>query len=152
MKINLLKKLTIPAFALIVLVACNEDPNEVVIDSSLPQGTFEADATGSFVEQNDTGSAGMAALGTDSEGTQFLMFGSDFMTNLGTGTVTIYLSTTETFTPNPGSGNPDLFLVGAVKSNGEQYFKLEPAAESKFDHVILWCGSAGIPFGYAELQ
>jgi len=138
----------------VLLVSCGgeDDPDPVVIDSSMPQGTYTAAISGTFVEQNDTGSAGTAELGVDSEGTQFLHFGTDFTTNLGTGTVTLYLSTSETYKADPGNGNPDLFLIGAVKSNGEQYFKLDPAAASKFTYVILWCGSANIPFGYAELQ
>lgn len=53
---------------------------------------------------------------------------------------------------DPGNGNPDLLLIGPVKKAGENYFKIEPAAASKFTYVILWCGSASIPFGYAELN
>jgi hypothetical protein len=138
--------------ALFSFVACESDPEEVIIDSSQPQGTFTPVEMGTFVEQNMTGSAGTAALGTDEEGTEFLRFGSDFMTNLGTGTVTVYLSTSQDFMADPGNGNPDLRLVGPVRSNGENFFKLDPAAESKFTHVILWCGSANIPFGYAALN
>jgi hypothetical protein len=143
------------ALSMVAFTACQEDapdPVEIVIDSSQPQGTFTAQRSGTFVEQNGTGSAGAAQIGTDSTGTQFLRFGDDFMTNLGTGTVTIYLSTSDTFTADPGSGNPDLRLVGPVADNGEAYFKLMPTAEARFSHVILWCGTANIPFGNAALN
>ncbi len=141
------------AVLLFFTTSCGEDEPEIQeIDTSMPSGSFTADISGTFVAQNDTGSKGMAELGTDEDGTQFLHFGSDFETVLATGTVTIYLSTSDTFTADPGNGNPDLFLVGVVKANGEQYFKLDPGAASKFDNVILWCGSASIPFGYAALQ
>ncbi|MEL7339673.1 MAG: DM13 domain-containing protein [Bacteroidota bacterium] len=138
------------AVVLMTLVACQ--PEEVIIDQSLPQGTFAAAKTGTITEQNGTGSTGVVELGTDSESTQFLRFGDDFVTNLATGTVTVYLSTSDEFVADPMNGNPDLFLVGAVKSNGENFFKIAPQADSKFTHVILWCGSANIPFGFAALQ
>lgn len=141
------------ALYLVVLsmFACTKE-QEVVIDSSMPQGDFSVALSGSFVEQNGTGSTGTAELGIDSKGTEFLKFDSDFNTNLGTGTVTVYLSTSMDYVADPGSGNPDLYLVGPVKTAGINYFKLDPAADSKFTYVILWCGSASIPFGYAALN
>lgn len=149
----MIRKLSIFVFVMALFVACDDDDTmEVVIDSSLPQGQFTSDRSGTFVEQNGTGSTGTAELGTDSEGTQFLHFGSNFNTNLATGTVTVYLSTSDTYMADPANGNPDLLLIGPVKNAGENYFKIDPAAESKFTHVILWCGSASIPFGYAQLM
>lgn len=149
----MLKKLSFFVLVLTLFAACSDDdPTEVVIDSSLPQGQFTSMKSGTFMEQNSTGSTGTAELGTDSEGTQFLHFGSNFNTNLATGTVTVYLSTSDTYMADPGNGNPDLLLIGPVKKAGENYFKIDPAADSKFTHVILWCGSASIPFGYAELN
>ncbi|UII34155.1 DM13 domain-containing protein [Fulvivirga ulvae] len=149
----MLKKFGIVIMSLAVFMACgDDDTEEVLIDTSMPQGAFTATTDGTFVEQNDTGSTGTAELGTDENGTQFLRFGSDFSTTLATGTVTVYLSTSSEYKADPGSGNPDLRLIGPVSSTGENFFKLEPAAASKFTHVILWCGSANIPFGYAELN
>lgn len=140
-------------FLSVALVACDDDDdNTVTVDSSLPDGNFTAQRGGSFVEQNATGSKGMAQLGTDSKGIQFLRFGSDFTTTFATGTVTVYLSTSDTFKPNPGAGNPDLQLIGPVRKAGENFLKVEPLAAAKFTHVILWCGSANIPFGFAELK
>ncbi|MEM6345411.1 MAG: DM13 domain-containing protein [Bacteroidota bacterium] len=138
-------------FVLLAFTACQE-PEPVIIDSSLPQGTFTAQLTGSFVEQNGTGSTGTAEIGSDTENGQFLRFGDDFVTNLATGTVTVYLSTSQDFVADPMNGNPELQLVGAVNSNGETFFKFDAAPAAKFTHVILWCGSANIPFGYAALQ
>ncbi len=134
------------------LAACNDDESIVTIDSARPDGTFASMKSGSFVEQNGTGSKGMVELGNDSGGVQFLRFGSDFNTNLGTGTVTVYLSTSKDFNADPANGNPDLRLIGVVNKAGEMFFKMEPAAAAKFTHVILWCGSANIPFGYAAIN
>ncbi|MBL6447506.1 DM13 domain-containing protein [Fulvivirga sp. 29W222] len=149
----MLKKLGILIIPITLCIACsNDDTEEILIDTSMPQGSFTTAKNGIFVEQNDTGSTGTAQLGTDENGIQFLHFAADFSTNLATGTVTVYLSTSSEYKADPSSGNPDLRLIGPVSSTGENYFMLDPAAASKFTHVILWCGSANIPFGYAELN
>jgi hypothetical protein len=140
------------AFSMLALAACSKDEKTVTVDSSQPEGTFTAGRTGSFTAQNGTPTMGTAELGTDSKGVPFLRFGSNFTTQLATGTVTVYLSTSASFVANPGAGNPDLRLVGTVGKNGEMYFKLTNAVPSNFTHVILWCGSANIPFGNARLQ
>ena len=137
--------------ASLAFTACEKE-KEVIVDPTLPQGAFTAARSGVFVEQNGTGSKGAAQLGADADGTQFLKFGSDFSTTFATGTVTVYFSTSMTFSPDPANGNPDLRLVGPVSKAGENYFRLDPDVASKFTHVILWCGSANIPFGYAPLQ
>ncbi len=131
--------------------SCSKD-NTITIDSSKPTGTFTASKTGTLVAQNATPTAGMAQLGTDSKGVQFLKFGTDFTTEFGTGTVSVYLSTSMNFVASPGTGNPDLKLVGPVIKAGENYFKIDPAAAAKFTYVILWCGTANIPFGNAKLN
>ncbi|NJL75872.1 MAG: DM13 domain-containing protein [Saprospiraceae bacterium] len=133
-------------------VACDEDDEAQVIDSSLPSGNFSVQRTGVFTAQNGTPTAGRAELGTDGSNTTFLRFGTDFTTQLATGTVTVYLSTSQNFVADPGNGNPNLKLIGIVNKNGETFFRLDSAIESKFTHVILWCGSANIPFGFAPLQ
>lgn len=132
------------------LSSCNEET--ITVDTSLPQGTFSVDRSGTFVDQNAAGSTGTASLGTDEEGTQFLKLSSDFMTAVGTGTVTVYFSTSMDYVASPETGNPDLRLIGFVQENGEHYFKVDPVLESGFTHVILWCGSASVPFGYAALN
>ena len=132
--------------------SCTKDAVEVIVDTSLPQGTFTSAKSGSIVEQNGTASKGAVTLGTDAKGTQFVKFGSDFSTVLATGTVTVYLSTSDMFKASPSTGNPDLRLIGQVSKNGEQYFKLDPKADAKFSHIILWCGTAAIPFGHSKLN
>jgi len=151
MKFNALVIALFSISSLAMLSSCEKEV-EVIVDSSKPQGTFSATKNGTFVDQNSKGSKGVASLGTDEQGTQFLKFGSDFSTTFATGTVTVYLSTSQTFVPDAGNGNPNLRLVGVVSVGGENYFKLSPSAAAKFTHVILWCGSASVPFGYAPLQ
>ena len=137
--------------SLTIFTSCEKEV-EVIVDPTIPQGVFTVAKSGTFVEQNATGSKGAAQLGTDEKGVQFIKFGSDFSTSFATGTVTVYLSTTMNFSPDPGNGNPLLRLIGPVSKAGENYFRLTPSADAKFTHVILWCGSANVPFGYAKLQ
>ncbi|PHN06900.1 DM13 domain-containing protein [Flavilitoribacter nigricans] len=136
----------------VTFTACEKDGDTQIIDSSQPVGAFMTDRSGDFIAQNGTPTTGMAAVGTDEDGNTFLRFNNEFTTELGTGTVSVYLSTSDEFKPDPGNGNPDLRLIGAVSQNGENYFRVSSSVASQFSHVILWCGSANIPFGYAPLQ
>ncbi|MEQ8927274.1 MAG: DM13 domain-containing protein [Fulvivirga sp.] len=149
-----MKKLAVFFLALsVAFVGCSDDDSETItIDSSQPTGNLTVQQTGSFVAEGGTNSSGTVDIGTDTQGVQFLRLGSDFETAVATGTVAVYLSTSVVYTPDPMNGNPDLRLVGSVNENGEAFFKLEPTAESKFTHVILWCTSVGVQFGNAELN
>ncbi|PZV87209.1 electron transfer DM13 [Algoriphagus aquaeductus] len=142
-------------FLLLIIgfVSCSGEETPEVIDPTLPNGSLTIQRSGNFVDQNGAGSTGTASIGIDSQGTSFLAFNSVFRTALATGTVTVYLSTSGTFNPDPGNGNPNLLLVGPVRNPGENFFRIPSDADlAKFTHVILWCGSVGIPFGNARLQ
>ena len=151
MKFNALMIALLSLTSIALFSACEKEV-EVIVDPTKPQGAFTVSKSGTFTEQNATGSKGAAQLGTDAEGVQFLKFGSDFNTKFTTGTVTVYLSTSMTFTADPANGNPALRQVGPVSVAGENFFRLDPAAGANLTHVILWCGSANIPFGFAHLQ
>ncbi|QSE98273.1 DM13 domain-containing protein [Fulvivirga lutea] len=137
----------------VVFLSCSDDDGETVtIDSSQPTGNLSVQQSGSFVAEGGTNSSGTVDIGIDTQGTQFLRLGSNFETAVGTGTVAVYLSTSAVYTPDPMNGNPNLRLVGSVNENGQAFFKLDPVAEAKFTHVILWCTSVGVQFGNAELN
>ncbi len=137
--------------ALGAMVSCTKTET-VTVDTALPNGTFAAKLSGALTAQNGTPTKGTASIGTDGKSANWVKLGSDFTTELGTGTATLYLSTSATYKASPGTGNPDLKLVGVVAKNGEQYFKLSAAPEAKFSYVIVWCGSAAVPFGNAMLK
>jgi hypothetical protein len=139
--------------AFLGLVSCSEDPDPITIDSTKPAGALNVLRSGSFVDQNAAGSMGTAGLGTDTQGKEFLQFNQAFNTALATGTVTVFLSTSATFMADPANGNPNLLALGPVRSAGENFFAI-PTGQSttKYTHVILWCGSVGVPFGNARLQ
>ena len=147
------KVLIIFYVAFLGLVSCADDKDPVTIDPTRPTGTFSVARSGMFMDQNSAGSMGTAAIGTDAEGKEFLQFSSDFTTALATGTVTVYLSTSDTFMADPANGNPNLLIVGPVRMAGENFFSIPSGVNtSKYTHVLLWCGSVGIPFGNAPLQ
>ncbi len=133
-------------------MSCEKEETPEPIDTSLPTGMLNVQKSGDFVAQNGTPTMGTAAIGLDEDGDNFLRFNNGFATELATGTVSVYFSTSENFVADPANGNPDLRVVGAVSKNGDNFFKLDGPVDSKFTHVILWCGSASIPFGYAPLQ
>lgn len=139
--------------AFLGLVSCADDNDPITIDPTHPTGALNVARSGSFTDQNAAGSMGVAGLGTDTQGKEFLQFSSNFNTALATGTVTVYLSTSATFMADPGNGNPNLLVLGPVRMAGENFFAIPTGASTaKYTHVLLWCGSVGIPFGNARLQ
>ncbi|WP_400072509.1 hypothetical protein [Zobellia russellii] len=158
--------LALVAFAMTAfVVSCSDDDVETVtvtetvtetetveVDSSMPIGDLTVTRSGNLTAESGTPTQGLVELGADTESTNFVHFDDDFMTELGTGTVGIFFSTSETFTADPANGNPDLMLIGNVQGNGEMYIKLDAAPEDKYTHIILWCATANIPFGNVQLQ
>ncbi|MEQ9168312.1 MAG: DM13 domain-containing protein [Fulvivirga sp.] len=155
----MLRKLSIILLSAAFVMGCSDDDDPVVIDPTQPSGTFRASASGSFVDQSMAGTTGSVSIGTDSDGVQFLQYSSDFSTNLNTGTVSVYLTSSmvndaDEFAAlaSPGTGNPDLKLVGPLSGTGMSFQKLNSAATANQKFVLLWCGSVGVPFGSAELN
>ncbi len=111
-----------------------------------PVGAFTAQRTGSLVAQSGTPTKGVAQLGVDTKGTSFLKLGSDFTSDYHTGAVTLYMSKGATYAAST------VQLISGVNKNGEQYLKLSAAVSNDFTHLIVWCGSAKIPFGNGELK
>ena len=146
-----MKKLfSVMALALL-FASCKKSTETITVDSSNPVGAFTASKRGNLTAQNGTPTTGIIQLGTDTQGTTFLHLGSNFRTELGTGTATVYLSTSATYMANPGAGNPTLKLIGVVAANGEKYYKITGTVPANFTYVIIWCGSASIPFGNGQL-
>ena len=141
--------LFIALISIIGLASCKKDnttPTATTTTSDQPVGAFTAQRTGSLVAQSGTPTQGTAQLGTDTKGTSFLKLGSNFKSDYHTGTVTLYASKGATYAAST------VQLISAVGKDGEQYFKLSAALSSDFTHLIVWCGSAKIPFGNAELK
>lgn len=135
---------------LFILPACKKD--DPINDSPQPKGDFTVERSGTFTAEGGTPTAGTVEYGKDEDDVYFIHLGSDFTTDQATGTLGLYFSTSSVFTSDPGNGNPDLMALGTITSNGEQYIMLDEAVSSSFTHIILWCNTAGVPFGNAALQ
>lgn len=149
---NLLFLLMLSASLAFITTACEDDDETTIINEGRPTGNFSIQRSGVLVAQNGTPTQGDVEIGTDDDGEQFVRFGSNFRTELATGTVTIYLSKGQTIQFDPANGNPSIRAIGIVVDNGEDFFRVEKPVGNDFTHVVLWCASAGIPFGYALLQ
>lgn len=153
-----MKRIIITMLALVAIsittVSCSKETEtvEVAVDTAIPVGAFTVSKMGTLTAQNGTPTKGKIEIGTDSQNTTFVHLGSDFTTEQGTGTATVYLSKTATFTASPGTGNPDLKLIGIITKNGEAYYKVNGTIPAGLNYVIIWCGSANIPFGNGLLN
>jgi hypothetical protein len=153
-----LQKIIFPALLLLTLAACQKeemstmpDPVTPVTPSNpaLPSGAFASARSGVFQKQNGYNAEGTAQLGTDAVNAQWLRLAPDFNASLSTGAVTVYLSKNQNLT----LGAADSFRrVDLVKTPGEHFYKIEPAVGADFKFAILWCASAGVQFGNAELK
>ena len=141
--------LFIALLSIIGLTNCKEDavtPTTTPAATDQPVGAFTAQRSGSLVAQSGTPTKGTMQMGTDTKGTPFFKLGTDFKSDYHTGTVTLYASKGAVYAAST------VQLISAVGKDGEQYFKLSAALSSDYTHLIVWCGSAKIPFGNAELK
>ncbi len=135
-------------------MACQKDdlasPDPVTPgNSTMPVGVFSVSRSGVFQKQNGYNAEGTAQIGTDDAGNQWLRLAPDFNATLSTGAVTVYLSQNQNLMLNtPGSFR----RLNLVTKPGEHFYKLDPAAGADFKFAILWCASAGVQFGNAEIM
>lgn len=136
---------------LLVFAACQKEENapDDSSNSTMPTGAFTAARSGIFQKQNGYNAEGAAQLGTDEAGVQWLRFAPDFNASLSTGAVTVYLSKNQNLALN-SSGS--FQRVELVTTPGEHFFKIDPAVGGDFKFAILWCASASVQFGNAELK
>lgn len=137
----------------ILLVACGEsteeNPTPAPDDTEVVTGTVQVLRAGTLTAQSSTNTVGNVSIVKDSAGKHFLQLSNSFTTKFSTGTVTVYLSTSQTLALNsPGNFQ----LVSIVGKPGEQFFALPGLPDAKFTHGIIWCGAAAIPFGWAKLE
>jgi hypothetical protein len=149
-------KLILPLIALIITASCDSgsmnDSDQMVVKPADPvavTGPITVLRTGSLTAQSSTSTKGMVQLVTDKDGKYYIRLTEDFTTKFTTGTVTVYLSTSDKLQLSVA----DSFqLVAIVGKAGEHFFPLSGTPNSKFTHGIIWCGAAAIPFGFAPLN
>lgn len=145
-------KIIFGASLFLSLLACKKDdasPTTPPDGADKLVGAFAAARSGNFQKQNGYNAEGTAQIGADEAGSQWLRLGPDFDASLSTGAVTIYLSQNQNLSLNaPGS----FLRVDLVTVAGEHFYKIEPAVTADFKFAVLWCASAGVQFGNAEMQ
>lgn len=144
-------KIIAPIFFLLAFSNCQKEDAETPdpANPGQPTGIFSSARSGIFQEQNGYNAEGTAQLGSDETNVQWLRLAPDFNASLSTGAVTVYLSKNQ----NLSLGTSDTFRrLDLVKTAGEHYYKLDPPVGNEFKFAILWCASAGVQFGNAELK
>jgi len=138
-------------FLLLTFSACQKDENTTPAPSgpNLITGAFSATRSGVFQEQNGYQAEGTAQIGIDGANVQWLRLASDFNTTLSTGAVTVYLSQNKSLNLGAAGTFRRLALVTVP---GEHFYKIDPAVGTDFKFAILWCASASVQFGNAELK
>lgn len=149
---NTIKTFLFAAVSMLIITSCQES------DDMRPQGTqntndmvgnFEVLRGGTLTAQSSTNTNGMIQIVKSDNGDHFVRLSDDFTTKFSTGTVTVYLSNSSSLNLNQSSS---FQVVSLVNEAGEHFFKLSAEPDEKFTYGIIWCGAAGIPFGYSNLQ
>ena len=132
---------------LLILLSCKKDTAPVVIpDNSIAvSGSFTPVSSGTFTAQNGTPTAGKVYIGTDDKNA-LLKLGSDFITEFGSGAVTVFLSKSASY------ADATVLQTSLVSKGGEQYFKLSALPSSDYTNVIVYCSAAKVQFGNATLK
>ena len=147
-------KLPLTIFIVIGLASCdsgsmNDADKMKPVDEVAVTGPVTVLKTGTLTAQSSTNTKGMVQVVTNTEGKYFVRLTEDFTTKFSTGTVTVYLSTSDRLQL---SSSGSFQLVSIVGKAGEHFFPLTAAPDTKFTHGIIWCGAAAIPFGFAPLN
>lgn len=148
---NSIKNLFILTLSVALLAACGDSKDKEPKTKSTTDfpTSFNVLKGGTLSPQSSTNTRGMFQLVEDDQGDFFVRLTDDFTTKFSTGTVTVYLSTSDDL----NLGEPGSFqLVSVVGEAGENFFAIPGAADEKFTHGIIWCGAAAIPFGFAPLN
>lgn len=147
-------KLSFSLLVVFLISSCDsstmEDADKMKpVDKVEVTGPISVIKTGTLTAQSSTNTLGMVQIVTNTEGKYFVRLTENFTTKFSTGTVTVYLSTSDRLQLN-SSGT--FQLVSIVGKAGEHFFPLAAAPDAKFTHGIIWCGAAAIPFGFAPLN
>jgi hypothetical protein len=138
-------------FVALFVISCdntNENP-AAPDDNTAVAAPIEVLKTGTLTAQSSTNTKGMVSLVKDKDGKHFIQLSDSFTTKFSTGTVTVYLATSQTLSLSTAGS---FQLVSIVGKPGEQFFNLPGLPDSKFTHAIIWCGAAAIPFGFSPLN
>jgi hypothetical protein len=104
-----MKRIFIAILTTLTIVSCSSDSESTTVDSALPVGAFYSYKTGNCSNPQPKENWNWCR-----QSKYNLCTPCSLTTELGTGTTSVYLSTSNTFKASPGTGNPDLKLIGIV--------------------------------------
>jgi glycine betaine/choline ABC-type transport system substrate-binding protein len=144
-------------FSFLVLVtlcmsACSKDEATTPPDNGggmTTDTTFVAQVTGTFLAQNGYQAEGTVQLGADDITPAIIKLDANFKASLQTGAVTLYLSKNQQLKLSEAAS---VQRIALITKQGAQQFALAAKPTSDFKYAILWCASAGVQFGNAELK
>lgn len=109
---------------------------------------------GSISDQEGPATSGRVAVAEDPSGARFVVLREDFDSDFSTGTVEIFLASSEANLREQSAGNPGSVspLLGRVNSDGAAVFEIPAGVDdTAFSHIIIWCATVEINFGAASL-
>ncbi len=151
---KIISKLALLLISATIWYACDSSNTEnidpmVPVDPVAVTGPITVLKSGSLTAQSSTNTKGMIQIVTDKDGKYFVRLTEEFTTKFSTGTVTVYLSTSDRLQLSSAGS---FQLVSIVGKAGEHFFPLAGNLDPKFSHGIIWCGAAAIPYGFAPLN
>jgi hypothetical protein len=137
--------------ATILAGACSKDDSMVDTNNGgmVNDSTFVSQSSGTFTGQNGYEAKGTISLGANAINPAIVQLATDFNASLQTGAVTLYLSKNQQLKLSDAA---TILRVSLVSKPGLQQFVLAAQPSTDFRYAILWCASAGVQFGYAELK
>lgn len=135
-----------------LLTSCSKDEDSTVKEDPTDTSTNEELTKvfqGVFLGQNGYPTSGTTILGTDKANTYIVRLNDDFSTSFATGSVTMYLSSTDKLKL---SDSNTFIKLAVINKNGKHDFKLTSKPDPVYKYIIVWCAPAAIQFGIAELK
>jgi len=129
----------------------NNNTNNAGNITTLKSGSLVADGAGGAPD-----ATGQISLGRDSVGTHFIVLGTDFKQEMGPGDTQLILArTSDNVQAQRDADASSVSAAIATISNGfsgAATFEVPDGVDATaFDFIIVWCPTAGVNFGAAQL-
>ncbi len=145
----------------IVSLACgNEDDNNETPNDGGGTGQLTAVRSGSLVADGAGGApdaTGSVTISRDSTGALFVTLGEDFMQEAGPGDTQLILAksnanVSEQRNDDAGNTSPSLATVTNGFAGAAEFALPANVNIDEFSYLIVWCPTAGVNFGAAQLD
>ncbi len=156
------RTLTLTAIALLAFAACGDDDdgpsnngntnNDIPNLTALRTGNLVADGAGGAPD-----ATGSVTISENASGELFVTLGADFMQEIGPGDTQLILAQSGENVAMQRSADPDstsdsLATVANGFAGAATFALPASITVDAFSHLIVWCPTAGVNFGAAELS